>query len=138
MINAGRWVAVILFALDAAARVAVAVALMTGLVRPDLSQLPVPPPPGMGDLFFIIAGVFLLLWAVLTAAIAWGLYRWRNWARLLAVAYYLLALLLLVIASFMMPLTAMALVNGVIAIVVLFWLLTPGLSAAFKAGGVEP
>ena len=79
-----------MFAIDSLARAAQAIGF---LLSPswDVERLPFLADSGSG--IVRLAGLVMLLWAMVTLAIARGLYLWRRWARLAAIAYYLVAFL---------------------------------------------
>lgn len=133
MTQAGRWLTIAFFALAGVGQVVRGVGYLSGLWQPGLEGVAVP--AGMEGSVVKVAGVVALVVGLLHSLVAWGIYAWRSWARIVAIVLSLLALGGLVVMSFTMALPFRLLAAGGLTILVLLWLFSSRVGAAFAAGG---
>lgn len=133
MTHVGRWIVSLLFGLVGLAQILMGAAVLLGLTKPETTGITLP--PEHQALLVPLAGTVAILVGLFVLLIAWALFTWRRWGRLVAIALCLYELLFLVIAPFLAPLTLDVIIPAAASFLILFWLFHPGVKSAFAARG---
>ncbi|MFQ5662881.1 MAG: hypothetical protein ACE5HL_03515 [Terriglobia bacterium] len=135
MIRTGRWVVSLLYGVTGIVQLATGGAYLAGWKKPPMEGVTVP--PEAEALVAPVVGVFSIIAGLIFGLTAWGIFTWRSWARIVAIILAGLNLLALVLMSFKVSLPVGSIVFGIAVILVLIWLFSPGVQAAFAARGKQ-
>lgn len=135
MIQVGRWVVSILFALVGLAALLMGAANLAGWMTPQTEGMEVP--AGQEHIFVTAVGVGRIIAGLAFVLAAWAIYRWRSWGRILAIVLCVLQLFGLVVLSFRARLDIISIAVGVVAAAILIWLFNSGVQVAFATGGKQ-